>query len=234
MSDKKYFSMQNNTTFDAVIFGSSGLTGSFLLSELEKSPEYATILSIGRNKGDHAIEKVTQLSLDEIDLNKKYPDIHIDKCFICLGTTIKKAGSKEKFEYVDFTLVVRAAAFAHMHGAKKLYVISAIGADEKSPWFYSKVKGKAETALCEIPFEEIHIFRPSLLLGNRNEKRTGESLAIKIYQMAEPFLAGLLNTYRPIPAWQLAKGMLKCSVLPPSKKSPVIYHYKEIKHLLNS
>jgi hypothetical protein len=226
--------MQNNMSFDAVIFGSSGLTGSFLLSELETSPAYASILSIGRRKGDHAMEKVTHWSLDDIDLSKKHPGLHIEKCFICLGTTIKKAGSKENFEYVDFTLVIQAATFAHNHGAQKLYVISAIGADAKSPWFYSKVKGKAEVALCKIPYKEIHIFRPSLLLGDRNEHRTGESLAIRTYQIAEPFVAGVLGKYRPIPAWQLAKGMLKCSILPRSNSSPAIYHYKEIKQLLNS
>lgn len=226
--------MQTKTSFDAVIFGSSGLTGSFLLSELVKSPAYATVLSIGRRKDDHTVEKVTQWSLDEIDLSKKHPDLHIDKCFICLGTTIKKAGSKQNFEYVDFTLVVQAATFAHNHGAQQLYVISAIGADAKSPWFYSKVKGKTEIALCKIPYKEIHIFRPSLLLGDRNEHRTGESFAIRVYQIAEPFVAGLLGKYRPIPAWQLAKGMLKCSILPPANSSPAVYHYKEIKQLLNS
>jgi hypothetical protein len=220
---------------DTIIFGSSGLTGSYLKTYLQEDSNITAILDVGRRVPDTVSDKVTYENLSILEENQSSTQKYAaETCFLCLGTTIKKAGSQANFEKIDKDLMIKAAQFALASGVKKLIMISAIGANSSSMVHYSKVKGQTEEIIGAMPFEECHIFRPSLLLGQRVEKRTAERLSIKLYQLLEPFLAQWLGNYRPIPAWQLAKAMLACIKL---KSEPFtkcrIYYYKNIKQLLS-
>jgi hypothetical protein len=227
--------MSEVINLDAIIFGGSGLTGSFLFTYLQEDPSVNIILDIGRRAPGIVSDKVIHEDLSIIENFKDHPQkYNAEVCFLCLGTTIKKAGSRANFEKIDKDLMVKAAQFALNAGVKRLVLISAIGASSSSMVHYSKVKGQTEEIISTMPFQECHIFRPSLLLGKRVEKRTAESLSIKMYQLFEPFLAQWLGKYRPIPAWQLAKAMLACVKV---KCEPFtkcrIYYYKHIKQFLS-
>jgi uncharacterized protein YbjT (DUF2867 family) len=104
----------------------------------------------------------------------------VDVVFVALGTTIGKAGSQEAFEAVDFGLVVEAARRARAAGCTTLALVSAMGAKSDSNIFYNRVKGRAEAAVLELGFPRVAIARPSLLLGDRAERRPSEWLMRKL------------------------------------------------------
>jgi uncharacterized protein YbjT (DUF2867 family) len=129
--------------------------------------------------------------------------------YIALGTTIKVAGSQAAFRAVDFDLVVQVARAARSAGARRLAVVSALGADARSRVFYNRVKGEAEQALATLGYESLVIARPSLLLGDRaalgQTTRRGEVLAARLLG---PVLGWVPASVRPIAAGVVAKAML--------------------------
>jgi uncharacterized protein YbjT (DUF2867 family) len=127
--------------------------------------------------------------------------------FSSLGTTIKVAGSKEKFRAIDHDLVIGFARWAKKIGASKFLYVSALGADSKSSVFYNKVKGETENDLKSIQFGYLGLFRPSLLLGNRSEFRIGELVATVL--MKPLVWLKLAKNIRPIYDYQVAKAMVK-------------------------
>ena len=162
----------------ALIAGASGLTGSYLLNHLLNNNTYDRVKALVRKPLDMEHPNLQQIVFD-FDL----PDpgvIKADHVYCTLGTTIKKAGSKEAFRQVDYEYPLQIAKTAYGNGAEKYAVVSAMGANPNSMFFYNRVKGQMEESLKEIPFESIYIARPSMLLGPRNEYRLGEELGKKL------------------------------------------------------
>ena len=124
-----------------------------------------------------------QLGIDGEKIGALDSGLHVDDVFCCLGTTMAKAHTKEKFYYVDFTLPYVLAKNSLQHGAKRYLLVSALGANKKSSIYYNQVKGEIEEAISNIGFETVHIFRPSLLLGPRVEKRSAEDAAKFFYKI---------------------------------------------------
>lgn len=134
----------------------------------------------------------------------------LDLALCALGTTMAAAGSREAFRAVDFDAVLLIAKAARAAGARRFGLVSALGADPRSPLFYNRVKGEAEAAVAALGFEQLVIAQPSLLLGDRaalsQSARPGEALA----QRAAPLLAAFTPArWRPIAAEQVASGLLK-------------------------
>lgn len=151
--------------------------------------------------------------------------------FICLGTTIKKAKTKEAFRKVDYEYVVEAGKLANAAKVENVLVISAMGADSKSKFFYSRVKGEMEETLKQLELNSLHIFRPSLLLGERNELRIGEKVSGKLISIFKFLLIGPLRPYRAIHAKKVATAM---SVAAQSLSTGTnVYHSNEIEKLAN-
>lgn len=134
----------------------------------------------------------------------------IDIAFCCLGTTRREAGSKEAFVHADYTLVVDTALTAKKLGAKHFVVVSAMGANASSPFFYNKVKGKMEDALIAQKWEYLTIARPSMLLGDRDKRRFNESFFAPLFSL-------LPGNWKSIEARDVARAMLK-EGLSPSKE----------------
>ena len=193
----------------AIVFGGNGLVGAELVRILKDDPSYKWIYRVQR-KNNEVTDRVTSLVTDFQDLNLLTDFIRRDstdeiKVFCCLGSTIRKAGSKKEFEKVDRQLVVRAAQWAQKAlGAKHFCVVSAMGASPESSIFYNKVKGLMENDLKKLKFEQLHIMRPSLLLGNRRERRPLEGIAMKVM----PAISFLLpDHYKPVPNYAVAQAM---------------------------
>ncbi|MFW5708067.1 MAG: oxidoreductase [Bacteroidota bacterium] len=159
----------------ALIAGATGLVGSFLLDELLENDNYSQVKILVRKKMEKAHPKLTQIVFDYD--NPDQSAVKADDVFCCLGTTIRKAGSKEAFEKVDYEYPLKLAQLAHKNGSKSFHLVTALGADEKSMFFYNKVKGKVEREVSKIPFDSLCIYRPSMLLGPRREFRLGEEVA---------------------------------------------------------
>lgn len=186
----------------ALLLGASGLTGKLLLEELLESNYYEKVVVYIRKP----------LSINHIKLQQQIVDfenittaVAADDMFCCLGTTIKKAGSKEAFEKVDFEYPLHIAQLQKQAGTKNYFVITAMGSKKESAIFYNSVKGKLEEALEKVGFSSLYIFRPSLIVGNRTEKRLGEKLSIVIFSIVNVILP---KNYQSVKAKAIAKAML--------------------------
>ena len=152
--------------------------------------------------------KLKQVIVDFEKLESYAEHFKVDQVFCCLGTTIKTAGSQEAFLKVDFTYVIESARIAKSQGATAFSVVSAMGANSKSGIFYNRVKGDMEEALQKIGFSSLLIFRPSLLIGERKEVRTGEIIGAAISNLFSFVFVGGLKKYKPIQGSLVAKSML--------------------------
>ena len=131
-----------------------------------------------------------------------------DHVFICLGTTIKIAGSQENFRKVDFEYCLSIAKKAKESGAQTLSLVSSIGANSSSKNFYLKTKGELEEAIQSLGFSTVNIFRPSFLVGERSEKRLAEKIAINFAKIMDVFFIGSTRKYKSVDAALLAKTMI--------------------------
>ena len=199
--------MENKKT--ALILGATGLVGSELLTLLLQDDQYTKVKAVVRTKADLDHPKLEWIIADFDNIAALGDEITADHVYCCLGTTMKKAGSKEAFYKVDFHYPLEFAKHCQQKGASQFCLVSAMGANVKSRFFYSRVKGEAEVAVSSVPFNGINIFRPSLILGNRKEKRMGEKIAIILSGIISPFMLGPLRKYKPIQASDIALGMLK-------------------------
>lgn len=195
----------------ALIAGGSGLVGGFLLRQLLATPEYDRVVALGRRPLELSHPKLAQVMVDFAALDKVTADLRCDDAFCCLGTTIGQAGSRDAFRAVDHVAVLAFAWAARRNGAGRFFVVSSLGAEARSRVFYNRVKGETEAALAVLGFKTLGIFRPSLLLGPRTEKRRDERIAAAMMWLAEPLLLGRLRKYRAIEAEVVARAMLRCS-----------------------
>lgn len=193
---------------NALIAGATGLVGTLLLQKLLASPAYNKVISVVRKTIDFEHPKLEQRVVNFDQLLGDLSGIQVEDVFCCLGTTMKKAGSKEFFKKVDQEYVVSLAEIMHRNGAKQFIVITAMGADKNSFIYYNKIKGQTEEALKNIGFQALHIVRPSLIIGERAEHRSGESLAQNIMPFFDIFMKGILKKYATVPAHKIADKML--------------------------
>ncbi len=187
----------------ALIAGSTGLVGSYLLQLLLENENYSTVKALVRKPLE-----ISHPRLQQIVYDFDHPDaeqIQADHVYCCLGTTIKKAGSKDAFQKVDYDYPLRLAINAHKNGASRFGIVTATGANKKSIIFYNKVKGMIESDLTKIPFESLNIFRPSMLLGQRTEYRFGEQVG-KVIMKGIDFL--LPKNVKAIHASKVAFAMV--------------------------
>ena len=189
----------------ALIAGSTGLIGKKLLQIALDDPYYDVVKAISRKPLDIQHPKLRNIVADLNTLTQHHNELKADDVFCCLGTTIKQAGSQEAFRKVDFEYPLALAKMTSNQGAKQFLIITAMGSDAKSSIFYNRVKGEVEKAIEGIGFQSYHIFRPSLLLGDRTEKRAGEGAAMAVYK-ALGFLIPM--KYKAIDSVKVAKGML--------------------------
>ncbi|OZI11823.1 oxidoreductase [Bacillaceae bacterium SAS-127] len=189
----------------ALVAGATGLVGSELVRQLLATREYEKVITIVRRSSEMVHDKLEEkvVNFDALTLDEP-----IDHVYCCLGTTIKKAKTKEAFQKVDLDYPLLLAKLAKKHQASQFLVISSMGASVKSPFFYSQVKGELEQQLQELELNGLHIFRPSLLLGAREEFRLGEATTEKLASVFPFLFTGPLKKYQPIHAKTVAYAMM--------------------------
>ncbi len=193
----------------ATVFGATGLVGEQIIYELIQHPEFSRIKAITRKPLAMEHNKLLESVVDFDNWDGVEQAIEGEVVFCALGTTMKKAGSKEKFRYIDFELPLKIALAAHKKGVEKFFVVSSIGADSKSNNFYLRTKGELEEALKDIPFKSLAVFRPSLLLGKRKEFRFGEKIGIMLYKLLKFLFVGPMKKYKGVHASSVAKAMVR-------------------------
>jgi uncharacterized protein YbjT (DUF2867 family) len=209
----------------AVLLGATGMVGTALLNQLIADQEYAKIIAIVRKPLKIEHSKIEQQVID-FDKPESYRDlVKGDVLFSSFGTTKKKAGSKENQYKIDFTYQYEIAEAGAANGIKNYVLVSSAGADSNSSIFYSRIKGELDQAVRNLNFDHVTILRPSMLDGDRNEKRTGEQIGLKIMNVLLPWLP-YFKKYRPIHAAIVAKAMLNSAGL--AKDKYRIYELEQI------
>ncbi|MBK7692142.1 MAG: oxidoreductase [Bacteroidetes bacterium] len=193
----------------AIVAGASGMIGKELLKQLLESKHYEQIYILVRQKIDHLDSNCIQIVYNFENDTPALPAV--DHVFCCLGTTISKAGSREAFSKVDKQYPIQLAQITKANGASLYCIVTAGGANPKSSIFYNRVKGEVESELMTIGFDHLGIFRPSMLLGERNENRPFER-AGQIVMTALDFL--IPKRYKAIQGEKVARAMKNYSSQP--------------------
>jgi len=192
-----------------VVLGATGLVGGDLLDRLLGDPAWR-VVAVGRRETGRSHPRLTQrvVPLDHLGSSAEVFR-GAAAVFCCLGTTLRKAGSQEAFAKVDLDAVAHAARASAAAGVPHFLLVTASGANERSRVFYNRVKGQAERAGVESGVPRVTVFRPSLLLGPRDERRPLEAGAQRLGAILAPLMVGPLRRVRPIPSWMVAAAMLR-------------------------
>jgi uncharacterized protein YbjT (DUF2867 family) len=191
----------------ALIIGSTGLTGSHLLEQLLASNYYGRVVALVRRPLEQQHPKLASVVFDF-----EQPDAALVQCddvFCCLGTTLKKAGSKEAQYRIDHNYPLLIGRLAKQQGATQYILVSSVGADAGSGNFYLRTKGELERDLEALGFDTFISLRPSFLLGERQETRLGERIGIAVAGLLSPLMVGGLRKYRGVEAAQVASTMIR-------------------------
>ena len=177
----------------AIIVGASGLIGNELLEAILQSLDYQEVMLLVRKEMPLSNPKLVQLIVDFDNLDNWSAAITGHALFCCLGTTLKKTPDLTEYRKIDHDYPVRLAQIAFKNGVKQYHLVSAIGADVKAKSFYTRLKGETENDIEKVPLKTIHIYRPSLLTGDRKEKRTLERIATVAMKFINYLLIGSLQ-----------------------------------------
>lgn len=209
----------------ALIAGATGLVGTYCLSDLIASAAYSRVIALVRRQMPLNHPKLDQRVVD-FERLQELPVSSCDDVFLTMGTTIRKAGSQAAFRKVDLEYPRRIAEASLRLGAQRLVLVSSVGADPNSRTFYLRVKGELEQAIAMMPFESVHILRPSLLLGHRAEKRFGEAIGQVLMPLMAPLMGGQWRRYRAIAAETVAKAMVAAAQS--GQRGVHVYEYDDI------
>jgi len=210
----------------ALLLGGSGFVGRFCLQSLLHDNHYGKIIILTRRplQIENAL-KAKQMVLDFAEIDRVPLDA-IDDVFCALGTTIGKAGSQEAFRRIDLEIPLAAARRSLELGAQQFILVSSVGASSQSRNFYLRTKGELEDKLRDLPFKALHIFRPSFLVGSREESRLGERLAIPLARVVQYALVGGWRRYRPIKAVDVGHAMVAAAKS--QHQGRIVYEYDQI------
>lgn len=197
----------------ALVLGATGLVGGEVLRQLVQRSEYGRVVALVRRPTGLQHPKLGErvVDFDRLDLVKEA--FQVEDLYCCLGTTHSQAGSKAAFRRVDHDYPLVAARLGKEAGVKRYLLVSSMGADPKSAVHYSRVKGELEAALQALGFPSLLIFRPSLLLGERRERRVGESIAAVVMRAIDPIMAmGALAKVRAIQGETVARAVIRAAL----------------------
>ncbi|MFZ0331657.1 MAG: nucleoside-diphosphate sugar epimerase [Acinetobacter bohemicus] len=196
----------------AIVIGATGLVGRELLKQLNQIESCEKITAIVRHEDVElkSLKKVKQFILDDFLLLNDEDANGYSHAFSCLGTTLKKAGSKQNFYNVDYEMNAHFADLFETTDTHYL-LISAMGANAQSKIFYNKVKGELENHIQSLNLKYVSILRPSLLLGERQEQRTLEDMTQKLYRKFSHLVPNTFK-YKPVTAEQVAHTMVDAAL----------------------
>ncbi len=202
-----------------MLIGATGLVGNLTLKKLLEDDFFDEVRVISRRSTGYKHPKLQELNIDFEDLQGHLKFLKCEVLISCLGSTMKKAGNKQTFKRFDYYYPSEVAGYCRMNGTKKMVLLSAQGADEHSLFYYNQIKGKLENICKELSFKELDILRPSLILGHRNEHRTGEHIGKILAKVLGPILP---KQYQAVEAEQLAATLVDCAKTSSEKEVRII------------
>lgn len=211
---------------NAIVYGGSGLVGSYILDLLLEYNIYDKVYAVSRNKLNITHPKLHNLigSLDQLEIITQ--GVKAEDVYIALGTTRKKTPELKEYYKIDHDYPVLATKAAKSNGAKTVLLVSAVGANSNSASFYIKMKGETERDVIAVGLDHTLIFRPSIILGPRKESRFLEDLFKKSWFLFQLILSGKLSKFKGIEAKQIAKSMIREARSPEAEIK--IFHWREM------
>ncbi len=187
----------------ALLVGATGLVGSELLTQLLVHPNYKEVVALVRRPLDQKHPKLRQeiIDFDQLDATK----VQGDDVFSALGTTLKKAGSKDAQYRIDCMYPAQIGLLARQNGAKQYLLVSALAANADSSNFYLRTKGDLEGKIKALNFDHFVTARPALLLGDREDVRLGEVIGAAISRLFKPIIP---RKYQAIAASKVATALI--------------------------
>ena len=215
----------------AVVFGSSGFVGSHLLSALLESPDYSQVTTITRRSLSIAHPRLKTVIGDYHSLTNVEAEMAANEVFLTLGTTRANSPDQAAYYQVDHDYPVLAARLAKERGATSAFLVTSVGADVRSSVSYLRTKGETERDVIALDFERTHIFRPSMIIGNRAERRPPlEDALMRFWSASNPLLIGKADRFKGITGADLAKAMMNAARNQARKL--MIYHWRDMRDLL--
>ncbi len=191
----------------AIILGATGLTGSYLLEMLLHNDAYEKVKVFTRRTTGKTHPKLEEIICDVLNLEEYSDRFRADEVFVCIGTTKAKTPNKDSYYAIDYGIPLSSAKLAEQNNIPTFSVISAIGANESSSVFYSRTKGEMERDILKNNIPNILIYRPSLIYGQRKDKRLGEKIGTIFIRALQFLLVRKLRKYRAISGEDLAKAL---------------------------
>lgn len=211
----------------ALVLGATGLIGKDLLSYLLQNNKYDKVYAVSRKPIALNSDKLINIVADQNTIQNYIKNIQVDYFFNCLGTTKSKTPNPQEYYKIDLEYPIAVAKALKKNGCSNINIVSSIGADPTSKNFYLRLKGNMETAFVNLNFPSTSIFRPSILLGKRNEKRFLEDIFKVLMNIINVFLIGNLRNYKSIKAKTVASAMVNIALS--NKLGTHIYLTEEIK-----
>lgn len=212
----------------AIILGATGLTGSHLLDILLNDSFYERVIVFGRNSVNKTHPKLEEHITDLLAFENSEELFKADVVFCCIGTTKAKTPDSAKYKSIDYGIPVNAAKLCKKNNVPCFVVMSSLGANTDSNITYNRIKGEMEAAVLEQKVPNTYILQPSLILGDRNEKRQGESIAKSLMTLLSPLMIGPLKVYKPIQSETIARAM---ALLPKGNYNERIIPSNDIKKI---
>lgn len=194
------------------ISGASGLVGNELLIQLLNDSRTEKVLVLARNPLGFGHPKMQVVLVAFEDIEKLEVAEKIDIGFCALGTTLRKAGSKEKQQQIDRDFVISFSKFCKKSGVQNIGIVSSIGANEKSSNFYLRTKGQMESGVSTVGIPTTVFIRPSFLIGPRKERSIRDKLVQLLSFIISPLLFGKAKKYRGIHASRVAQSLIKATI----------------------
>jgi uncharacterized protein YbjT (DUF2867 family) len=190
-----------------LLLGATGLVGSNVLRELLASNLVGNVTVLVRKPLAISNSKLIQVVTDFTDLSALDSIGPVDALFCCIGTTRKKTPDLIQYKAIDYGITMAVATYAKAHGCKQIHLVSSVGANSKASNFYLKIKGEVEEGIQALGVERCFIYRPSMLIGARNESRPAEKLGQLLTPIFDVFTFG--GQYHSIRASELAQCMVR-------------------------
>lgn len=215
----------------AVVLGSTGLTGQFLTEFLLNDPAFAKVRILVRRPVQLVHPKLEIEIVDFENLAQYRQKLGKGDCiFCCIGTTQRKVkGDKKQYRKIDVDIPVHAAQIGKDAGFTNYLIVSAVGANPTSANYYLKIKGEVENGIAALQYERFHVFRPSLVLGDRKEFRPLEIFAKNTMKVVDHLLFGKLRRYRSMQAVDIAVAMVAASKKP--EHGMFVHHYDDMMNM---
>ncbi len=209
----------------AVVIGATGLVGSALVDQLLNDDAFDRVRILVRRAVNMQHPKLEICITDFSNYEQYQQQLDTGDCiFCCIGTTMAQVkGDKLLYRSIDFDIPVNAARFGKAAGFQQYLLVSAIGANSSSRIFYTRLKGEVEETIATFGFKSFHIFRPSFLMGNRREQRTGERIGIALFRLFQFLIPA---NYKGIDVTDVAKAMVRMAKQKPSGLH--VYYYGQM------